>query len=140
MEVGRSEHRLNVHGMAKRPESLIRKPVVIPAMLAVCQTNIAEAVLRIGGRHAQSTANVGTRCVGVPGAVCHPYSGTGFNEGLEGRHEAARGAYQADATITRTLVRERRAIREHDDALPRVRNIPRGSRTLLGPNVCLERF
>ena len=76
--------------------------------------------MRIGGRHVQSTAIVGTRCVGVPGTVCHPYSGTGFDERLEGRHEAARGAFEADPTISRTFVREWRAIREHDHALPRV--------------------
>jgi hypothetical protein len=119
-EVGGSENRLNVHGMAQRPESLIRKAVVVPAVLVVWQPHIAETVLRIGGRHVQSTAIVGTRCVGVPGTMCHPYSGTGFDERLEGRHEAARGAFQADPTISRTFVCEWRAIREHDDALPRV--------------------
>jgi hypothetical protein len=106
--------------MAKRPESLIRKAVVVPAVLVLWQPHIAETVLRIGGRHVQSTAIVGTRCVGVPGTVCHPYSGTGFDEGLEGRHEPARGALQSDPTVSRTFVCEWRAIREHDDALPPV--------------------
>jgi hypothetical protein len=106
--------------MAKRPESLIRKAVVVPAVLMVWQPHIAETVLRIGGRDVQSTAIVGKRCVGVPGTVCHPYSRAGFDERLEGRHEAARGAFQTDPTIPRTFVCERRAIREDDDALPRV--------------------
>src|SRR5688572_32212965 len=106
--------------MAKRPECLIRKAVVVPAVLAVWQPHVAETVLRVGGRHVQSTAIVGTRGVGVPGTVCHPYAGTGFDERLEGPHEAARGASQADPTVSRTFVCEWRAIREHDDALPRV--------------------
>src|SRR5688572_18905993 len=99
--------------MAQRPESLIRKAVVVPAVLVLRQPHIAETVLRIGGRHVQSTAFVDNRCVGVPGTVCHPYSGTGFDEGLEGRHEPARGALQSDPTISRTFVCEWRAIREH---------------------------
>jgi hypothetical protein len=104
--------------MAKRPESLIRKAVVVPAVLVVRLADIAETVPRIGGRHAQSTAIVGTRCVGVPGTVCHPYAGTGFDERLEGRYEAARGAFEGDPPLTRMFVREWRAIREHDHALP----------------------
>src|SRR5688572_2211236 len=106
--------------MAQRPECLIRKAVVVPAVLVLWQPHIAETVLRIGGRHVQSTAIVGTRCVGVPGTVCHPCSGTGFGEWLEGRHEAARGALQADSTVSPAFVCEGRAIREHNDALPRM--------------------
>src|SRR5687768_16946747 len=106
--------------MAKRPESLIRIAVVVPAMLVLWQPHIAETVLRIGGRHVQSTASVGTRDVGVPGTVCHPYSGAGVDERLEGRHEAARGALQSDPTISRMFVCEWCTIREHDDALPPV--------------------
>ena len=102
--------------MTKRPEALIRKAIVIAPVLALWQPHIAKTVLRIGGRHVQSTAIVGTRGVGVSSTVSHPYSGTGFDERLESRDEAARGAFQADSTICRTFVGERRAIRKHDDA------------------------
>src|SRR5687768_15973579 len=73
-EVGGSEHRLNVHRMSERPESLVGKAVVVAAVLALWEPYIAETVLRVGGRHVQSTAIVDKRSVGVPSTVCHPYS------------------------------------------------------------------
>ena len=94
--------------------------VVVPAVLLLWQPHIAKTVLRIGGRHVQSTAIVGTRCVGVPGTVRHPNSRTRSDQRLEGRHDAARGPLEADPTISRTFVGEWRAIRKHDDALPGV--------------------
>jgi len=106
--------------MAKRPESLIRKAVVVPTVLMVRLPHIAETVLRSRGRHVQSIAIVGTRWVSVPGTMGHPYAGTGFDQRLEGGHEATRGAFEVDPTITGIFVRERRAIREYDHALPRL--------------------
>lgn len=105
-EVAAPEYWLDVNGMAERPEPLVGKAVVVPAVLIVGEPHVTETKLRVGGRHHQCPASVDNIRVGVPGAVCHPCSGIGCNQWLEGRHESPARTFDDDPTIRSTLMPE----------------------------------
>ena len=89
LEVVGPEHWLDVYRMAKRPESFIGEPVVVPLVFVLGQPDIAETIPGTGGRNAETAPSVDDCRIGAPRAVSHPCSGEPFDHGLESRHESA---------------------------------------------------
>src|SRR5262249_52618530 len=106
-----------MHAVAEWPESFVREPEVVAALLVSVEPDASEAVPRIGGWHVQSVPRVDDSLVGGAGAVCHPYTGAGLHQRFQRGHESTAGAADGDRAVRRAIVSKRLAVGEHDHRL-----------------------
>jgi hypothetical protein len=134
-KVARAEYGPDAGVVAQRPECLVREAIVVSTVLILSEPKVTEPILRVGGRHVQSTAIVHNNHVGVPGGVCHPCSGLRFNQWLESGDESTRRARHDYLAIGRSLMLEGGAVRKHDHTGPGARFLCRDSQTFPGATV-----
>ena len=82
-----------VGDVTKRPQTFIRKAVVVTFFLLLAQPHPAQGIARIVGRNAQAIVRVHDFGVGVSAAVCDPGSIAGVEYRFQSSHQAARRHY-----------------------------------------------
>ena len=124
-EIARPKDGRNSQLMAKGPESLVGKAVIVATALGVRQPNAPETVVRGGGWRAGQTTISKILEVVAAFTACHPYSGAGFDQRLKGGDNAAGGASQRLPPVGVALDLDRSPIRQDDDLSPRAGDLER---------------
>ena len=79
--VAAAKHRRHVDRVTQRPQSLVRKPVVVATVLLVGKPDVANAIVGVGGRHTKTARIAETAEVGVSGLTVTEVKGFGRQKG-----------------------------------------------------------
>src|SRR5580698_8392848 len=88
--VGSTKDGPRVCNVTERPETLIRKSVVIAFFLILGEPHPAEGIVRIIRRYAQTVVLVNCLCIGVPATMCDPSAVTSAKHRFQSSDQAAR--------------------------------------------------